>query len=50
MSGPAHSSVDTVEDEEEEEDPATTRYNPRPLVEGKPNSLAMLSSMEPMVG
>jgi hypothetical protein len=51
MSGPAHSSIDTVEDDDEaEDDDPTTRYRLRPSVEGSPYSLAMHSSIDPMVG
>ena len=50
MRGPAQSSVDIVEEEEDDEEEATTRYSPSPFVEGKPNSRAILSSIDPIVG
>lgn len=50
MSGPAHSSVDIVEAADEVEEEALTRNISRPTVAGSPYSLAMESSMDPMVG
>jgi hypothetical protein len=50
MRGPAHSSIKLTEEEEEAEEGATTRYNPSPFVDGKPNSRAILSNIDPMTG
>lgn len=51
MSGPAHSSTDAVDEEEEaDEEEGTTRYRLTPSVDGKPYSLAMHNSIDPIVG
>lgn len=50
ISGPAHSSVETVDAEEDIEDAELTRNSSRPVVDGSPYSLAMQSNMDPIVG